>query len=151
MASFLTTPQSISSIPFLPTVGKGNTSTGNTLSGLTGDVSIITTPSNNQVLNFSTGLGKWTNSASTGGLSLQGLTNDVTITEGTTPLASTNTNTVLCWTGTKWGAKALTLADLPSSIVNSGTTTNGMYAPVVITTTPAANQVLSYSTTSGGK
>ena len=37
MASFLSTPQSISSIPFLPTASKGTTSSGNTLAGLTGD------------------------------------------------------------------------------------------------------------------
>ena len=81
MASFLTTPQSISSIPFLPTVGKGNTSSGNTLAGLTGDVSITSTPSNNQVLTFNTGLGKWTASASGGGNRLDTLTGDVSITE----------------------------------------------------------------------
>ena len=129
-----------------------NTGAVGTTNALGAPVVVTTTPTAGQALAYTTASGgQWIPTTISGTLSLQGLTNDVTITEGTTPLASTNTNTVLCWTGTKWGAKALTLADLPSSIVNSGTTTNGMYAPVVITTTPAANQVLSYSTTSGGQ
>ena len=146
MASFLSTPQSISSIPFLPTVGKGNTSTGNTLSGLTGDVSIISTPSNNQVLTFSTGLGKWTNSASSGGNRLDALTGDVSITES----GLSGVKNVLYYDGTttnKWNAKNLALSDLPSTIVNTGAvgTTNALGAPVVVTTTPTAGQALAYT------
>ena len=150
MASFLGTPQSLSSAMLLPITPKGGSSGATTMEQLT-DVKITQALSAGQVLAYVTSSATWNPMTISGTLSLQGLTTDVAITEGTTPLANTNTNSVLCWTGTKWGAKALTLADLPSSIVNSGTTTNGLYAPVVVTTTPTSGQVLAYSTSSGGQ